>query len=149
MWNCLGQTYACNNLTSFWNAAHAITRNGNYTNLLKSILEEFVKAHQVNLFLAGFSHLKPLCSGSEVQPENPCFLVGFNLREACSNLEDRCVLLRECSQFNESCTKCQVRTKLVFVWIFTRRTHFLVVSHNCSNFLSINLFKINSVHFLI
>ena len=64
MWNCLGQTYACNNLTSFWNAAHAITGNGNYANLLKSILEKFVKAHQVNLFLAGFSHLKPLCATS-------------------------------------------------------------------------------------
>jgi hypothetical protein len=40
---------------------HAITGNGNYANLLKSILEKFVKAHQVNLILAGFSHLKPLC----------------------------------------------------------------------------------------
>ena len=39
---------------------HAITRNGNYANLLKSILEKFVKAHQVNIFLAGFIHLKPV-----------------------------------------------------------------------------------------
>ena len=35
LWNCLGQTYACNSLTSFWNAAHAFTGNGNYANLLK------------------------------------------------------------------------------------------------------------------
>ena len=40
---------------------NAIAGNGNYANLLNSILEKFVKAHQVNLFLAGFSHLKPLC----------------------------------------------------------------------------------------
>ena len=40
---------------------HAITGNGNDANLLNSVLEKFVKAHQVNLFLAGFSHLKPLC----------------------------------------------------------------------------------------
>ena len=51
---------------------------------------------------------------SDVQPENPCFLVGFNLREACSNLKDRCVLLRECSQFNETCTKCQVPNLISF-----------------------------------
>ena len=42
---------------------HAITGNGNYANLLKSILEKFVKANQVNLFLAGFSHLKPVWAG--------------------------------------------------------------------------------------
>ena len=63
MWNCLGHTYACNNLTSFWNSAHAITGSGKYANLLKLILEKFVKSQQVNLFLAGFSHLKPLCMG--------------------------------------------------------------------------------------
>ena len=40
------------------------TGNGNYANLLKSILEKFVKAHQGNLFLAGFTHLKPLCTTS-------------------------------------------------------------------------------------
>ena len=38
-----------------------MTGNGNYANLLKSILEKFVKAHQVKLFLASFSHLTPLC----------------------------------------------------------------------------------------
>ena len=43
---------------------HAITGNRNYANLLKSLLEKFVKAHQVNLILAGFSHLKPLCNSS-------------------------------------------------------------------------------------
>ena len=41
--------------------------------------------------------------------ENPCHLVGFNLKQACFNLKNRCVLLRECSQFNSSCITCQVR----------------------------------------
>ena len=44
---------------------HAITGNGNYANLLKSILEKLVKVHQVNLFLAVFSHLKPLCGSRQ------------------------------------------------------------------------------------
>ena len=37
-----------------------------------------------------------------------CYLVGFNLRQACFNLQDTCVLMKECSVFNTSCTTCQV-----------------------------------------
>ena len=33
-------------------------------------LQKFVKSHQVNLFLAGFGHLKPLCSGG-LEGESP------------------------------------------------------------------------------
>ena len=36
-----------------------MTRNGNQVNLLKICMEKFVKSHQVNLFLAGFSYLEP------------------------------------------------------------------------------------------
>ena len=36
-----------------------MTGNGNQVNLLKICMEKFVKSHQVNLFLAGFSYLEP------------------------------------------------------------------------------------------
>ena len=38
-----------------------MTGNGNNVNLLKTHLENLVKSQQVNLFLAGFSYLEPLC----------------------------------------------------------------------------------------
>ena len=38
-----------------------------------------------------------------------CHLVGFNLQQACFNLENVCVLLRECSKFDTTCKDCQVR----------------------------------------
>ena len=41
-----------------------ITGNGNDANLLKSICEKLGKSHQVNLFLAGFSHLELLCTSA-------------------------------------------------------------------------------------
>ena len=55
-------TYAFNSLTNFKFEADTKTGNGNQVNLLKICLWNFVKSHQVNLFLAVFSHLKPLCS---------------------------------------------------------------------------------------
>ena len=62
-----GHTYACNNLTSFAYVAYAITGNGNYICKSAEIdLKKFVKSLQVNLFLAGFSHLKPLCSSAVI-----------------------------------------------------------------------------------
>ena len=33
-----------------------MTENGTYVNRLKTCLKEFVKSHQVNLFLAGYGH---------------------------------------------------------------------------------------------
>ncbi len=42
------------------------------------------------------------------QDEAPCQLVGFNLKQACFNLESRCVLLKECEKFNDTCHKCRV-----------------------------------------
>ena len=38
-----------------------------------------------------------------------CHLVGFNLQQACFNLENVCVLLGECSKFDTTCKDCQVR----------------------------------------
>ena len=38
-----------------------------------------------------------------------CNLVGFNLREACFNLEKACVLMKACERFNASCSTCQVK----------------------------------------
>ena len=52
-------TYACNNLTNLEYEAHAMT--GNESESIEIGLEKFVKSHQVTLFLAGFSYLKPLC----------------------------------------------------------------------------------------
>ena len=37
----------------------AMTGKGNYVHLMKLFLDKFVKTHQVNLILAGFSHFKP------------------------------------------------------------------------------------------
>ena len=49
-------------LCTFKYAAQAITGNGNDANLLKLILKKKLgKSHQVNLFLARFSHLELLC----------------------------------------------------------------------------------------
>ena len=50
-------TYACNHLTKF---KDVITGNGRYKSD-KIYLEKCVKSHLNNFFLAGFSHLKPLC----------------------------------------------------------------------------------------
>ena len=41
---------------------HAITGNGNYANLLKLIRKISEITIKVNLFLAGFRHLEPMCS---------------------------------------------------------------------------------------
>ena len=47
-----------------------------------------------------------------------CYLVGFNLRQACFNLQDTCVLMKECSVFNTSCTTCQVGK---YSWMTSRK----------------------------
>ena len=46
--------YGCNILTNFENKALDMTGNGNQVNLMKSILEKFVKADQVKLIFGGF-----------------------------------------------------------------------------------------------
>ena len=55
-WNC-----ACNNLTNSESEVLAKTGNGSYENMPIHICiwKKLVKSHQVNLFLAGFSHLEP------------------------------------------------------------------------------------------
>ena len=40
---------------------------------------------------------------------NSCLLVGWNLRQACFNLEKTCVMMRECKAFDETCKTCQVK----------------------------------------
>ena len=44
-------------------------------------------------------------------PNTTCKLVGFNLRQACFNLEKTCVLLKECGDntFDDGCKTCKVR----------------------------------------
>ena len=44
--------------------------------------------------------------------DTDCFLVGFNLRQACFNLAEVCALMKECETFNTTCTKCQVWLKV-------------------------------------
>ena len=48
-------------LTNFESEVHAMTGNRNQVNLLK-LAWQFVKSHQMILFLAGFSYFEPLCS---------------------------------------------------------------------------------------
>ena len=68
-------------IATIWQyAVHAITGNGNYANLLKIYFEKFVKSQKVNLFLAGFRHLEPMCS----------------LKQPLATLADK-VLCRGCS----------------------------------------------------
>ena len=43
-----------------------------------------------------------------LKPEK-CGLVGFNVGQACFNLEKTCVLLKECLKFNDTCKSCRVR----------------------------------------
>lgn len=57
-----------------------------------------------------FTWYKRPLSDKEVD-DAPCLLVGFNLRQACFNLENRCVLLRECSKFNDTCALCRTGAK--------------------------------------
>ena len=49
-----------------------MTGNENQVNLLKICMEKFVKSHQVNLFLAGFSYLEPQCSAGEASESPQC-----------------------------------------------------------------------------
>ena len=81
-----GHTCACTNLTTFKNAARAITGNRNYANLLKS--------HQVNLFLAGFSHLKPLCGSEKTADENleACLIVTDKMALEANEVADTIIL---------------------------------------------------------
>ena len=51
----ISYTYSYNSLTNFDNKAHA--------KKLKLPCEQIVRLLQVNLILAGFSYLDPLCSG--------------------------------------------------------------------------------------
>ena len=60
LWNWPIILISANSLTHFWYESIAMTGNGNYVNLLKTCVEKIVKSHQVNLFLAGFSLVKPL-----------------------------------------------------------------------------------------
>ena len=39
---------------------------------------------------------------------NSCLLVGWNLRQACFNLEKACVMMKECRVLDETCKTCQV-----------------------------------------
>ena len=55
-------TYAYNSLTNVEHKTHP--GNGNRPKFAVICLEILVKSHQENLFWAGISHLKPLCSMS-------------------------------------------------------------------------------------
>ena len=57
-------TYACNDLTNFEYAVHAIAGNGSFLNWQK--LEKLVNSLCENLFLAGFCVLEPLWCGGFV-----------------------------------------------------------------------------------
>ena len=59
-----GYTYGYIILTHFENKALAMTGNGNQVNLLKLDLKNLWNHCIGNFFLAGFSHLKPLCGGN-------------------------------------------------------------------------------------
>jgi hypothetical protein len=59
-----GHTCACNYLTIFEYEVHGMTGNGSYLNIAETCMKKFVKSHQVNLFLAGFSRLKPMCAAA-------------------------------------------------------------------------------------
>ena len=58
-----GYIYACNNLANI-EYANAICkdRKQKLWESAETCLEKFVKSHQVNLFLVGFSDLEPLCA---------------------------------------------------------------------------------------
>jgi hypothetical protein len=55
-----GHSYACNSLTNFESEALALIRNRNGEST-ETCKEKLVKSHEVNLFLAGFIRLEPLC----------------------------------------------------------------------------------------
>ena len=55
-------TCACNDLTSFEYEVHGMTGNRKSFEYAETCMKKFVKSLQVNLFLAGFSRVKPMCS---------------------------------------------------------------------------------------
>ncbi len=59
-----------------------------------------------------FTYYEKTVSAEERQanPNDTCRLVGFNLKQACFNLEKTCVLLKECATFDTSCKYCKVKT---------------------------------------
>jgi hypothetical protein len=54
-------TYAFNSLTNFEYEANTMTGNGNHENFLK-IIFKIREITLMNLFLAGFGYLEPLCT---------------------------------------------------------------------------------------
>ena len=56
-----GHTCVCNNLTSFECEVHK-NRKRKWCKSAENCFEKLVKSHQVNLFLAYFTHLKPQCA---------------------------------------------------------------------------------------
>ena len=66
----ISYTYSYNSLTNFDNKAHA--------KKLKLPCEKIVRLIQVNLILAGFSYLEPLCSGRSWAARDFGFFVAFS-----------------------------------------------------------------------
>ena len=62
-------TYACNNLTNLEYEVHPFTGNGNEeSGFEKTVKSQCIKLNsEVNLFLAGFMHLVPLCEAAELE----------------------------------------------------------------------------------
>ena len=58
----MDHTCACNDLTSFDYEVHRMIGNGSQFEYAETCMKKFMKSHQVNLFLAAFSHLKPMCA---------------------------------------------------------------------------------------
>jgi len=45
---------------------------------------------------------------------NSCLLVGWNLRQACFNLEKTCVMMKECRVLDETCKTCQTGVRPLY-----------------------------------
>jgi hypothetical protein len=60
-------TCACINLPSFDYEVHRMIGNGSQFEYAETCMKKFVKSHQVNLFLAGCSNLKPMCNACPSQ----------------------------------------------------------------------------------
>ena len=72
-----------------------MTGNGSYVNKsAETYLKKLIKSHHVNIFLAGFSYLEPLCGGAffRLPPQPPGCHLSYNTEAAVVGEDVQCLI---------------------------------------------------------
>ena len=64
--------------------------------------------HIAHLVFRYFTYYPYKIKNARLSPER-CGLVGFNVGQACFNLDRTCVLFKECLNLNSTCRSCRVK----------------------------------------